>query len=425
MSKQLLILDDEPYFARFIARIAQRLGWAVETTFRAGDFRHALAHQPDAVALDLQLGDSDGVEQLRLLKEAGYLKPILLMSGFDDRVLVAAREYGTSLGLSVAAALKKPARAQAVRDALEALERQAADPSVARKPIPVAETHAPIQPAAIAEAIARREMVLFLQPIIAADSFAVRKFEALIRWRHPQRGLLTPDNFIPIAEQEIGVIDQLTQWVFETAIDTLLALRANDVDSVIAVNISARNLHAVDLPDRLEALMRRSAVAPRALQLELTESAAINNPMATIDILSRFRLKGFELAIDDFGTGFAALETLKRLPFSEIKIDKSFVGDLLATSDAHTIVSSVIEMARRLGLGTVAEGVETAEAAAELRALGINNLQGYYIGHPQPIETIPETVAALRRGRDAMDRATRRSPSFAAPKRGLPTRSTM
>jgi EAL domain-containing protein (putative c-di-GMP-specific phosphodiesterase class I) len=251
-------------------------------------------------------------------------------------------------------------------------------------------------------------MALFLQPIVAAESLEVVKFEALIRWRHPDRGLLAPDSFIPIAEQELAVIDRLTRWVFETALDAHLGLLQHDVESSIAVNLSARNLCALDLPDRLETLLRRKGTDPRVLQLEVTESAVVSNSAVTIDILSRCRQTGMALALDDCGTGFAALDVLKRLPFCEIKIDKVFVANMLVDPDAHETVRSAIGMARRLSLRTVAEGVETAQTAAELRTLGVDNLQGHYISRPQPVENIPATVAALQRGREAMEQETRR-----------------
>jgi EAL domain-containing protein (putative c-di-GMP-specific phosphodiesterase class I) len=399
MGKRLLILDDEADFVGLIVGVAQELGWTVETTASAAEFLAALARLPDAIALGLPLDSSDGIALLRILKQAARDAPILLTSGFDDRVLLGARHFGLSLGLPIAGALKKPARAGAVRDALWNLER----PRGAR----IAVVPAPIRPAAIAQAIAGGQMVLFLQPIIAADSFDVEKFEALIRWQHPERGLLLPANFIPIAEEEVGVIDQLTDWVFEAAIDVHLALRAHDLERAISVNVSSRNLHAGDFPDRLEALMRGKGVDRGTFHVEISEGALTGGLGEMSATLSQFRRKGFALVLDDFGSGSPALDLLEVLPLSELKIDKPLIGELMVDSDTHATVSSAIRRARSLSLRTVAEGVETAEATAELRALGISGLQGHYFGPPQPITHIPETVAALRWGRDVMDRATR------------------
>ncbi|MEJ0071140.1 MAG: EAL domain-containing response regulator [Pseudomonadota bacterium] len=333
--------------------------------------------------LDLQLGAADGVEQLRFLHTRRYDGVIVLMSGFADRVLQAARELGQSLGLAVVAVVSKPAtndQIKALLDGFMAYRTQQPSDPVAARSAPV--ELEPLTAARVDQGLSSGELALDYQPIVSATTRQVELLEALARWHHPTRGLVMPDAFIPITEQEPEVIDRLTQWVVRTACARTLQLLAQGVPASIAVNISAKNLRKLDFPDRLLDLVTGQGSSPDALTLEITESAATGDPTVTKDILTRLRLKGFRLAMDDFGTGFSSLKALLGSPFSELKIDKSFVGGMLTSPDARVIVKSTIRLAQEMGLKTVAEGVETQDVQDRLRDFGIDNIQGYHISRP-------------------------------------------
>jgi EAL domain-containing protein (putative c-di-GMP-specific phosphodiesterase class I)/CheY-like chemotaxis protein len=381
----LVVLDDDESTALFMATVARKLGWTARTVTDESDFQALITSAPpDAIMLDLQLGASDGVEQLHFLRNAGYCGTIVLMSGFDARVLASAQQIGESLGLTIAAVLEKPARAAQVRAALAAMQRSraAGAPSL----IEAQPEHAVISASDVTQAIIAGRMELHLQPIVSAGGHAVTSAEALIRWRDPSLGLVLPDRFIPVAEADTHVIDRLTMWVAEAGVAHYRRLAALGTEIQICINISGRNLQSLDFPDRMAGVLERMSAPQGAIGLEITETVATHDLDATTAILTRLRLKGFPVAIDDFGTGHSSLAALRRMPFSVIKIDKSFVGELETSNDSLTIVRSVIQLARDLGLTSVAEGVESAETVRLLTELGIDRLQGFYFSRPLPFD---------------------------------------
>ena len=381
----LLVLDDAEPIASFMATVARSRGWTTQAVTDETAFQALVRSEPpDAIMLDLQLGASDGIEQLHFLHQARFAGAIVLMSGFDARVLASAQQIGRSLGLTIAGTLEKPALASQVREVLAAIE-QTPPPTAA--PPTLRPVLASIAAADVAEAINAGLMELHLQPIVSADEQKVTRAEALIRWRDPVLGLILPDEFIPVAEQDDQVIDALTMWVANTALAHHRRLAASGYDIQICVNISGRNLRSLDFPDRMAAAVRRMAEEPGAIALEITETVAMHDLQETAAVLTRLRLKGFPVAIDDFGTGHSSLTSLRRMPFSSIKIDKSFVGELQSSNDSRTIVRSVIQLARDMNLFSVAEGVDNADAAKLLIELGIDSLQGFYFSPPLPIDS--------------------------------------
>ena len=221
---------------------------------------------------------------------------------------------------------------------------------------------------------------LVYQPKVHALDGSLVRVEALVRWAHSELGAIPPSRFVPLAEQH-GLIDDLTQWALRTALRQWRDWKAAGLDTSVAVNISAISLEQLDFPDLVERLCRALSVPTDRLVLELTEGAT--QPLINMmDTLTRFRIKGVGLALDDFGTGYSGLMQLRRLPFSEIKIDRQFVTELTTSRDDQVIVRSVIELAHGLGLKVTAEGVETAEQLSLLRALGCDLIQGYLLAHP-------------------------------------------
>jgi EAL domain-containing protein (putative c-di-GMP-specific phosphodiesterase class I) len=201
-----------------------------------------------------------------------------------------------------------------------------------------------------------------------------------------------------MAESDTTTMDALTEWVVGAAVDAYQALAKLGISVPLAVNVSAQNLHDLSLPDRLEQRLRAGGMPARHLCLELTETAAFENAAHTMDILSRMRLKGMELSIDDFGTGYSSLKMLRQMPFSEIKIDRSFVSDATTSRDSRAIVKSIIDLAANMEMACVAEGVETEETADLLEQLGVRDLQGYLIARPMPVAAIPTWLAIWMQG---------------------------
>jgi predicted signal transduction protein with EAL and GGDEF domain len=225
------------------------------------------------------------------------------------------------------------------------------------------------------------ELVLHYQPKIDLRTGALAGVEALVRWEHPIRGLLSPDQFVPIAEQA-GLIEPLSLWVLRAALMQANAWRRIGLEVPVAVNLSMRSLHDEDLPDTIAELLTATRTPANLLVLEITESTLMADPTRTLAILERLRAMNVRVAIDDFGTGHSSLTYLKRLLVDELKIDRSFVKDIVTDATDRIIVRSTIDLAHGLGLRVVAEGVEDAITRALLADLGCDEAQGFHIGRP-------------------------------------------
>ncbi|HLH66406.1 MAG TPA: EAL domain-containing protein [Solirubrobacteraceae bacterium] len=241
--------------------------------------------------------------------------------------------------------------------------------------------------AELRRALARGELVLHYQPKAALDSGEVRSVEALVRWQHPERGLVYPDSFIPVA-QETGLIGPLTLYVVEAALRQGRAWRDQGLELAISVNLSARNLLDCGFPAQVAALLARWGMQARSLELEVTESAMLANPKRAKRVLTELSRLGVRLAIDDFGTGYSSLAYLRQLPIDEIKIDRSFVLGMAQQGDDAVIVRSTVDLGRNLGLDVVAEGVETLDSWNRLRELGCGVAQGYFLSRPVPADEL-------------------------------------
>ena len=262
---------------------------------------------------------------------------------------------------------------------------------------PSLDTDAPDQLALFGElrrAIRDGELVVHYQPRVDIGDGRVVGVEALVRWQHAQRGTVPPAQFIPLAEHT-GLIRPLTEAVLDRALADCRNWRAQGSTWTVAVNLSARSLLDPDLPTRVQELLARHGLPASCLELEITESAAMNDPGRALDVLHRLRDLGLLLSIDDYGTGHASLAYLTRLPVSTLKIDRSFVQTMeLAPSD-EVIVRSTIELAHSLGLRVVAEGVETRATWDELARLGCDEAQGYWLARPGPAAEVAAHVVAI------------------------------
>ncbi|MBV2130074.1 putative bifunctional diguanylate cyclase/phosphodiesterase [Arsukibacterium indicum] len=242
--------------------------------------------------------------------------------------------------------------------------------------------------AELRQAIDEDQLVLFVQPQMAMRNRQVLAAEVLIRWRHPKKGLLAPEAFLALAE-EMGVIYPLTLWVLEQAVKTIASLLEQQLVSRIAVNISSKDLLQDELIEALEQLFDTYQVKPQLLMLEVSENALVAEPERTMAMLQRLHRLGVELALDDFGTGFSSLAYLRQLPVQYVKVDCSFISELHKTEAHIAITGAIIDMARNLGLGVIAEGVEGAEVEDKLLRMGCSRGQGFWYSQPFELSGFP------------------------------------
>ena len=239
------------------------------------------------------------------------------------------------------------------------------------------------------------EFVLYYQPKVDLQTGESYMVEALIRWDHPMRGMIPPNDFIPLAEHT-GLIEPLTMYVLDKALRQVSQWREQDLDLTVAVNMSPRNLLDLRFPEHVEDLLKKWKLPPGCLQLEITESTLVSDPTRAMGILSRLNQMRVEMSIDDFGTGYSSLGHLSQLPVKELKIDKSFVMNMVNDEADAIIVRSTIDLGRNLGLRVVAEGVETAEIWRQLVMLGCDYAQGFYRSRPMPAAEMPRWLSLSR-----------------------------
>jgi diguanylate cyclase (GGDEF)-like protein len=236
-------------------------------------------------------------------------------------------------------------------------------------------------------ALARKQFELFYQPKVDARSLQITAAEALLRWRHPQRGMVSPGVFIPLAERH-GLIGPIGQWVMEEACRQAAQWRERGLRMRVAVNLSAQQMRQDDLADRIEAALRSHNIPAGRFTCEITETVAMEDTEVTRRAFERLRAIGVHVSIDDFGTGYSSLASLRQLPAAELKIDGAFVGDLPTSADARAIVLAIVQMAHTLGLRVVAEGVETEAQRDELVFAGCDELQGYLFAKPMSAKAL-------------------------------------
>lgn len=379
--RSILILDDDAAVGQTIQWIAEGLGFEAEFVTRPAVFFQRLDQMcPDIITIDLVMPELDGVEIMRLLAERKCKAKIVISSGMGTRVLDAAQRSATEHGLSIAGVISKPISKEALCALIGEGDEQ-------NQPELTGDQSAQIEEFEITEsdmqnALDRHEFVLAYQPKIECKSGALAGFEALIRWQHSDKELVMPDRFIPVVE-EAGLIDAVTEQIFYQSIKWF-SESFPDSDLKLSLNISAKSLMDIHQADNLYELCRRYQVAPERVVLELTETSAMVDSMLSLDLMTRFRVKGFQLSIDDFGTGFSSMIQLVRLPFSEIKVDKSFVMQAQQSQESRTVIRSIIDLGHSLGLLVTAEGVEDLDTLNYLNSLGCDLAQGYLIAYPMP-----------------------------------------
>ena len=385
MSPSVYLLDDDAEILAMLSDVVKLSGLVPVSYTRGKDLLEIVnVFTGDSILiLDLQMPQMDGIEVMRKLVEAQKLPRLILISGQDVGVLHSAEQLAAAHGLEVITTLTKPL---SIEYLIKVLRGQVF-------------SHSSIKPSfgqisadnltseRLRYAIDNNQMVLHYQPQFSLADESLIGLEALVRWNHPEHGLTYPDSFISLAEQN-DTIGILTQWVIDQVVRQAHHWQEQGIPVHVSVNISAKDITSLTLPEHLAKLLSSTGLDPSLLMLELTESALMAELVTSLEILTRLRLKGIKLSIDDFGTGFSSLSQLHKVPFSELKIDHSFIEKMCHDEEAHAIVKTCIILGHELKMTVIAEGVETRQQINALSELGCDLAQGFYFGRPAPVEEI-------------------------------------
>jgi EAL domain-containing protein (putative c-di-GMP-specific phosphodiesterase class I) len=369
-----LIVDDEEGIRHFVQHVAESVGL---TTVLASGGAEALAVlktlTPAIVIMDMQMPNGDGVQLIQGLAGLGVQTTVVILSGGDHRLLNVTNEIARQRGITIGATLQKPIQFGELRECLSALYTQVT----------------PFSAEDLRALLESRTPLLHYQPKIRLSDGAFVGVEALMRVYDAAGRLIPPDFVLSIAEQA-NLMPALNDRVFEAAVSQLRAWHDAGMEIDVAVNLSASGSFDQDLPARLSALCEADNVPPSCIIIEMTENALNTDNLIAMETMVRLRLLGFRLSIDDFGTGHSSLVRLRRMPFSELKIDKSFAGSLDEGGENAIIVRSLANLARNLELHSVIEGVEDEAALRFAAEVGCDEAQGYHIAKPMPAEEIKQ-----------------------------------
>jgi EAL domain-containing protein (putative c-di-GMP-specific phosphodiesterase class I)/ActR/RegA family two-component response regulator len=373
MQPVALVVDDDAGLRKFGAAMSEEAGFRAESAATGAEALAAIETlHPAVVLLDLQMPDKDGIHVMQIMASAKSDAKLILLSGIDGRTLTVSTEIARQRGLSVVASLQKPVPAEKLRQILHRLSIEFSSFDVHR----------------LRESLEGDLIRLHYQPKVTLSSRTIAGVEALLRCHDAGGNPVSPEAVIAVAEQS-GAIDELTHKVFALAIAQRRAWSEQGVELDMAVNLCARGAIEADLSDRLADLCAANQVPPQALTIELTENTVTSDSLLAMETLVRLRLRGFALSIDDFGTGYSSLVRLQQLPFSELKIDKSFVITAQKSPQNEVIIRTLAQLANNLQMKCVIEGVED-EATLEFAASqGCNFAQGYFIAPALPPDEVP------------------------------------
>lgn len=375
-----LVVEDHEFQRNVALKILADLG--ATSVAWAADGRAALklleapAAAVDIIISDLAMPGMDGMEFMRHLGNAGIPVSIILASGSDGPLIASVETMTRAYGVTVLGAIEKPVTPAKLEALIRLHAPTQADlnrPEAARAPFTLEEMLAGLE---------NDQFEPFFQPKVELASGRIRGAEALARWRHPHHGIIQPSAFIDTMERN-DMIDALTWSMLHKAAVVCREWRtASGLDVTVSVNLSIRSLADAELAAQITELVLREDVEPRHMILELTESAATTDVGMALENLSRLRMNGFGLSIDDYGTGYSSMQQLMRIAFSEIKIDRAFVATAARHESARIILQSSLDMARKLNITSVAEGIESQQDWDLLHEFGCELAQGYFIAMP-------------------------------------------
>ncbi len=375
----VLIAEDHDFQRRALAHMMRALG--ADDVLEAANGAEALerlhaASGVDLILCDLDMPTMDGMEFMRHLGQLGSAAGVIITSAHDSNVINSVQIMTQAYGVRLLGVIEKPATRRSVGELLEQDAREAG-----LKRTQTFSTAPAFGVEEILAGIEAGQFEPFFQPKARLGSGRIVGAEALARWLHPERGIVAPYAFIEPLES-CGRLDSLTFTMLEQAASACRAWNDEGLDLSVSVNLSLTSLTNTDLADRITDTVRGEGLDASRVTLEITESAAMTDVAPALENLARLRLRGFGLAIDDFGTGFSSIQQLARIAFTELKIDRSFVARMTDKNEARAIVEASIDMARRLNIQSIAEGIETQAEWNALRHAGCDLGQGYFISRP-------------------------------------------
>lgn len=389
-SLRVLIVDDDELMIEILSHFMEELevGYITSSTSAEQALKMLAVIDPvdvlsTIVVCDLRMPGMDGVEFLRHLTGLSFEGGVILMSGVEARVLNTAEKLVQAHSLQLLGSLAKPFLKDDVVGLLNKFKHLGQINQKAR--------FSSISLGDIRLALEQDEFQLYYQPKVNVKRKEVVGVESLIRWQHPRFGWVPPDAFIPIAEPT-DLIDDITDMVISKALDQIADWRATGLELKVSVNISMKNLHQLDLPEKIDRKMKAKNIDPELLVLEITETGLVKHITEPLEILVRLRLNGLKMSIDDFGTGYSSLEQLKNFPFSELKIDRSFVANTDSDTAARAILESSVALGRKLDMTIVAEGVENLAEWNTVAGMGCDLVQGFWVARPMSGKDLPAWI---------------------------------
>jgi len=374
---RIMIVDDEPSILELAQRHLENMGYSNITICLGGQIAletyQASTVSFDIIISDLNMPEMDGVEFLRHLSEADYSGGIILLSAEDERILEVANNLAKARNLNVLGYISKPFKRKSLGLLISEYSPHV---TITSAPPPDEITEEELR-----SGINGDELLVAFQAKTAIATDKVIGVEALARWNHSERGLLPPLTFISLAER-CELIDELTYSIYRKTLSQMRDWLDKDITLEVAINISVNSFTSDGFADFLINTAEEYNVSPELIIFEVTESRLMDNMLDCLETLLQLRMKNFRLSIDDFGTGHSTMSQLKNVPFTELKIDQSFVGSACENSTARSIFESSVFLAKKLNMSTVAEGVETREEMALVEELGCDQMQGFYIAKP-------------------------------------------
>ncbi|WP_194842538.1 EAL domain-containing protein [Endozoicomonas sp. OPT23] len=387
----ILVVEDNDFQRSVALQVLQSLG--IKDIHQAADGLQALKvleqfGKVDVVICDLDMPGMDGIQFLGELAKNKLAGAVIVASAMEASLIRTVEDLVQEHGLKLLGTLAKPLAKKKLQDLLGRFtdletEESTSFPQDAKAPWTVKE---------LDDALSRKEFTLYHQPKVSMATGELEATEVLCRWQHPEHGLVMPDSFIPLME-ESGQIEALTEQVIEKALVALCDFKTKGMTTKIGINLSAITLNDTSMPDRLFKQLSALKLSPELLMLEITESSLIDQPAKSLETLARLKMKGFMLSIDDFGTGYSSMKQLNRIPFSELKIDRSFVDGASEDKTRKAIIDANIGLAHTLGMRVVAEGVEQVADWHLLNELGCDIVQGYFVARPMPISELSDWLS--------------------------------
>jgi EAL domain-containing protein (putative c-di-GMP-specific phosphodiesterase class I) len=392
---RFLVVEDHGFQRWAMGNVLQALG--AKYVFPAADGHAALEifrnlEEPiDIIVSDLDMPGMDGMEFIRHVGLIGTPVSLILASSLERAVIATVETMARAYGVTLLGAIEKPPTSKKLA-AVIALHRA---PAEAPRRAPAAREV--FELAEVVAGMARGEFEPFFQPKVEMQSRDVVGAEAMARWRHPQKGIIGPAAFLPLL-QAAGRLGGLMDIMLKQAAATCSRWRGDGYDATVSLNLSPDTLVDLELAERLTRVVAAEGLEGRDVIFEVTESAMAADIGRALENLSRLRVKGFGLSLDDYGTGYSSMQQLARIPFTELKIDQSFVRNAATRPSDRAVLESSLEIAQKLGIVAVAEGVESQAEWDMLREMGCRLAQGYFIGHPMGAHEFLAWLAARRAG---------------------------